>query len=243
MKEQEEERIENELYAPLAEPVRRQIYESVRQASGPVTRDEVAKLIGISRKLAAFHLDKLLQTGWLTASYARDKDRRAGPGAGRPAKRYVASEQSLDLSIPHRNYVLAGRLLAQAVALEDESSPPASQIAKGLAEKVGSEVGDRHRREVRLRRPGTNRALAATFDVLEKEGFEPSLRSGEIALRNCPFHDLAKDAPDVICGMNQGFITGIVQGLGNRDLRVFLDPQPNYCCVRIAKPDIRTTKG
>lgn len=232
----------NELYAPLSEPGRRRIYEFVRQAEGPVTRDEVATRVGISRKLAAFHLDKLLETGWLTASYARDKD-RSGPGAGRPAKRYMASEQSLDLSIPDRNYVLAGRLLAQAVALEDDSSPSASEIANGLAQDAGAEIGDRHRREFRLRRPGSARALAATCEVLEREGFEPRLQSGEIALRNCPFHDLARDAPEVVCGMNQGFITGIVRGLGNQDLQVLLDPQPGYCCVRVAKPKKETSKG
>src|SRR5688572_20360468 len=100
----------SDLYAPLAEPVRRQIYAIVRRVVSPISRDEVARRVGISRKLAAFHLDKLLETGWLIASYSRDAN-RSGPGAGRPAKRYMPSEQSLELSIPDRNYALAGRLL------------------------------------------------------------------------------------------------------------------------------------
>ena len=234
---------DSDLYTPLAEPVRRQIYEIVRQSVGAVSRDEVATRAGISRKLAAFHLDKLLETGWLTATYSREAN-RSGPGAGRPAKRYMPSEQSLELSIPDRNYALPGRLLAQAMALENESSPPASEIARELAQAAGAKVGDRYRREFRLRRPGVAKALAATAEVLETEGFEPcSLSSGEIALRNCPFHDLAKEAPETICGMNQRFIIGIVRGLGNHDLQVILDPQPGYCCVRVTKPNEETAKG
>ena len=33
------------------------MYEFIRRADGPVTRDEAAAAVGISRKLAGFHLD------------------------------------------------------------------------------------------------------------------------------------------------------------------------------------------
>ena len=44
--------------AVLADDLRRRMYEFIRRADGPVTRDEAAAAVGISRKLAAFHLDK-----------------------------------------------------------------------------------------------------------------------------------------------------------------------------------------
>ena len=76
--------------ALLAEPVRRRLYEHVRDRHTPVGRDEAAEAVGISRKLAAFHLDRLADVGLLAVDYRRLSG-RVGPGAGRPAKLYSVS--------------------------------------------------------------------------------------------------------------------------------------------------------
>ncbi|MBO0788607.1 MAG: winged helix-turn-helix transcriptional regulator, partial [Actinobacteria bacterium] len=55
----------------LADEQRRRIYDFVRRAGAPVTRDQVAGAVGISRKLAAFHLDKLAAAGLLETSFPR----------------------------------------------------------------------------------------------------------------------------------------------------------------------------
>lgn len=54
-------------------------------------------------------------------------------------------------------------------------------------------------------------------------------------MRNCPFHALAQER-DLVCGMNQRLIEGIVRGLGNGSLEVVPDPLPGQCCVRIEQP-------
>ena len=46
------------------------LYLIVRSHERPVSRDEAAPAASISRKLAAFHLDKLADRGLLTCSYA-----------------------------------------------------------------------------------------------------------------------------------------------------------------------------
>src|SRR5437870_3947726 len=93
----------------LAEPTRRQVFEACRTAEAPLTRDDVASATGISRRLAAFHLDVLADAGLLTVDYARPEG-RTGPGAGRPAKRYAAGSIALELTIPARRYELAARV-------------------------------------------------------------------------------------------------------------------------------------
>ncbi len=68
----------------LGDPVRRSLYEFVAGSPGPVGRDEAAAAAGIGRPLAAYHLDKLVSQGLLTASYQRPAG-RGGPGpAARP---------------------------------------------------------------------------------------------------------------------------------------------------------------
>ena len=52
-----------------------------------VDGNEAAASVGISRALAAFHLDRLVKDGLLIPEYRRLSG-RTGPGAGRPAKLY-----------------------------------------------------------------------------------------------------------------------------------------------------------
>src|SRR5439155_10241616 len=86
----------------LDEPNRRRLYELV-VATGELGRERAADELGISRELAAFHLDRLVDAGLLEASYRRLSG-RAGPGAGRPAKLYRRAAAELSVTLPPRRY-------------------------------------------------------------------------------------------------------------------------------------------
>ncbi len=221
--------------AALDEPQRRRVFEFVRRARLAVRRDEVASELGISRKLAAFHLDKLLEHGLLKAHYARPAE-RSGPGAGRSSKYYELSEVQIEVSIPARCYNLAGELLLEAVRSE-EPGETARSAALRVARERGHAMGETVRRERRLRRLGAERALAVARDVLEQHGFEPySEHPGNLALRNCPFHALAQQAPELMCHINQAFIDGLLRGLGNKTVDAVLACKPGDCCVSLRAP-------
>src|SRR5271169_2872688 len=83
----------------LDDPVRRRLYEVVRERTEPVGRDEAAAAAGVGRALAVYHLDKLAEAGLLTASYQRPPG-RSGPGAGRPAKLYMPSDREFAVTVP-----------------------------------------------------------------------------------------------------------------------------------------------
>ena len=55
----------------LDEPTRRALYDWVVRAGRGVGRDEAASGVGVSRALAAFHLDRLVAAGLLEAEYRR----------------------------------------------------------------------------------------------------------------------------------------------------------------------------
>src|SRR5580693_1229980 len=86
----------------LDDPVRRRLYEVVRERAEPVGRDEAAAAAGVGRALAVYHLDKLVEAGLLTASYQRPPG-RSGPGAGRPAKVYTRSDREFAVTVPPRS--------------------------------------------------------------------------------------------------------------------------------------------
>src|SRR5579871_3156353 len=91
---------EIESIAALDEPVRRRLYLYVA-ANGDSSRDDAARAAGISRSLAAFHLDKLVEEGLLEAVYRRLSG-RSGPGAGRPSKLYRRSRREVHIDLPPR---------------------------------------------------------------------------------------------------------------------------------------------
>jgi predicted ArsR family transcriptional regulator len=221
--------------ATLDDPVRRQIFDFVRRSGRPVSREAVAEQLGISRKLAAFHLDKMLDRGLLKSHYARPPG-RSGPGAGRSAKYYEPSDREIQISIPERRYDLAGSLLADAV-LSNEGDETARTTAFRVARDRGFALGDEVRHAKRLRPPGPERALAIATEVLEDHGFEPYRdETGVVALKNCPFHALAQTAPELMCNINQAFIDGMLRGLGNKTVEAVLACKPGDCCVTLRAP-------
>lgn len=218
--------------AALEDELRRDLYAFVRAARRPVTREESAAAVGISRKLAAFHLDKLVDRGLLDFHYGRPAG-RSGPGAGRSSKLYEPSDLQVDVSIPERRYDVVGRLLVRAIQ-EAGDRESARGSAGRVAREEGLALGRRIRHDRRLRPPGRERALSIAEEVLRDEGYEPYRDArGEVRLFNCPFHVLAREAPELVCMMNHAFIEGMVRGLGNDTLEVSLEPTPGACCVAL----------
>ena len=219
-----------EAVAALADPLRRRLYELVRSAGHPVSRDQAAEGTGISRSLAAFHLDKLVDRGLLTFEYAR-LEGRSGPGAGRPSKMYSPSGMEVEVSIPERQYSVIGKLLVDSILAEPGQSERAG-VAANVAAQEGRRIGEEVRKALRMRPPGTERALAAAADILRDRGYEPYAgESGSLRLRSCPFHAIARHAPELVCRMNREFIEGIVRGIGNETVEAALEPAPGQCCV------------
>src|SRR2546423_4470610 len=99
----------------LDDDLRQRMYVYIRRQTHPVSRDEAASAVGISHKLAAFHLDKLVEKGLLRASYAHPVG-RAPHRPGRSSKLYEPSEMNVEVSIPERRYDLLAEVLAEAVA-------------------------------------------------------------------------------------------------------------------------------
>ena len=226
----EREELERQIagVAVLEEPVRRSLYFYVAYRQRDVSRDEAAEAVGISRALAGFHLDRLVTEGLLDTSFRRLSG-RTGPGAGRPAKLYRRSGRELEVSLPQRSYRLAGRILATAM---EAAAPGTNKQLAPTARAIGEEIG----RDAKARagaRPGKKRLVAGTMAALAATGYEPEQEDGEIRLRNCPFHYLAGEHRQLVCGMNLALIEGVVAGLDVPGVKPLLDPKPGMCCVAL----------
>jgi len=224
------------MISTLDDELRRRLYLFIRSASKAVSREEAAHHAGISTKLAAFHLDKLVNGGLLKVHFARPPG-RSGRGAGRTAKFYEPSDQQVHLSIPPRQYLLVGRLLMKALQERTPEETP-QQAAERVAEEAGRELAAAVRSTFPAARLGPERTLSAVEKVLWDHGYEPYRPiPREVALKNCPFHDLAREAPDLVCGMNHSFVRTLTACLGSDSVRVSLVPSQSECCVRLRLPE------
>ncbi len=218
--------------ALLDEPTRRRLYELVAAADEPVGRDQAATTIGISRELAAFHLDRLADAGLLETVFRRLGTRR-GPGAGRPAKLYRRADRDIAITLPPRDYRRAAEILEDAIAGVDDST--LTEAIAASARATGRAAGAAARTASGAR-AGRSRRRQALVDLLRDGGYEPAtdLSTGAVRLRNCPYHDLAQRHRDVTCGMNLAWADGVLEGLGLAGVAPVLAPEPGTCCVVFA---------
>lgn len=203
----------------LADDLRREMYLFIRHSARPVSREEAARKVGISAKLAAFHLDKLIDEGLLQAHYARLPG-RGGPGAGRSSKLYEPTERSFDVSLPPKAYDFVGKILLDALRDKraDESPEEAvRRVGRDAGEDMGRTCGGRRGRRI--------------DKTLTELGFEPRPDGDRVLLANCPFHALAQSDPGLVCGLNEAFVAGVIQGTGETTKRAVLDPEDGRCCV------------
>ena len=217
----------------LGDPLRRALYRHVAERGIPVSRDDAARAVGISRPLAAYHLDKLVDDGLLEARYQRRSGRR-GPGAGRPAKHYVRADRQIELSLPARDYAALAELLAGAV--EADPSGTAQAAFNRAAGTLGAELGTEATSHTAAD-GGPDQVLAALRQTLAARGYEPyDDADGAIRLRNCPFDRVAARHRELVCGANLAMLWSLTDHLdADPPVRAVLDPQPGRCCVALAR--------
>lgn len=213
----------------LGEDLRRRLYFFIREAPGPVTRQQAAGALGISRKLAAFHLDKLVSAGLLARAPAPHEGHRK---VGRRPAVYEPTDREVHITIPPRDHQLLSEILLEAMT---ESGPrnDAVATARRIARGRGAELGKRQRASLRGRL-GMERARAAMLMALGASGYEPVDAGVDgIRLTNCPFQPLTEQFRELVCGLNLEQLRGLAEGLGSSGLHAEQHQEPGACCVRI----------
>ena len=213
--------------AALAEPVRRDLFDFVVAQPDAVSRDQASEAVGVARHTAKFHLDRLVEEGLLDTEFRRLTG-RTGPGAGRPTKLYRRSAREVAVTVPDRHYDLAGRLMATAIEATAQGGDVVTALHRvaadrgaALAEQAVTAAGPRAGRRERLG------ALCAT---LADEGYQPRPEGAAVLLVNCPFHALAREHTELVCGMNLALLAETAER-SDAGVVARLDPAPARCCV------------
>jgi predicted ArsR family transcriptional regulator len=190
---------------------RRDIFLFVHDAEAGCTAAEVAERFALHVNVARHHLDKLAGGGYVEVVAHRNP----GSGAGRPSKRYRATDASLTAPLPIRHDVVLINLLKRALA----ELPP--DRAEALAEEVGAEYGDALATamgDATESQRSFRAALHMVADAMTAHGFDARVegRSGPGELRivaeHCPFGG-AEVVHPVICAVDRGMVKGMMGAL------------------------------
>jgi predicted ArsR family transcriptional regulator len=218
--------------AALDDPTRRAMYDFIRRARRPITREEAAAHVGISRKLAAFHLDKMVDLGLLVSRPRVSED--GARKTGRAPKVYEPAEAMIKVVIPAREPDVLAKILLDTVA-DGRSDERAVETAMRVGHDHGWEAGHSEHQRQRPGRLGVERATALARTMMRRRGYEPSLDpDGVLRLNNCPFHPLAEHNRDLVCNINLAYLSGMLDGLGAAALAATLAPRSGFCCVEVA---------
>jgi predicted ArsR family transcriptional regulator len=95
-----------------------------------------------------------------------------------------------------------------------------------------------------LDRVGDDQAVDEVTKLLDAQGFAAVANGTEIHMHRCPFHDLAEQTPEIVCGVHRGIVSGALAELGSSleldGLDVFV--RPDLCVVRLAQRPARAAE-
>ena len=197
----------------LGDNTRYAIYLELARSPRPLVTAEIAETLGLHPNTVRPHLDRMREVGLLeVAADARGE-------VGRPQHRYSLAPDAPSLGLePPTMPMLARMVLAMAQRL---GASPADAVAVGESE--GAARAARY-----ADAPSALEALVADLDRL---GFDPIVAEGGsaeaddvtavVAFANCPFADLARAHPDLVCSLHRGLVAGFVAEMGDAEVAEF----------------------
>ncbi|MBM3685298.1 MAG: helix-turn-helix domain-containing protein [Actinobacteria bacterium] len=190
----------------FGDPTRRDIFLAVHDAADGLTAAEVAGAFGLHVNVARHHLDKLAAGGYVEVVVGRAAGRT---GAGRPSKRYRATEADLTPHVDVRHDAVLVNLLKRALTLlpREQAERLAEEVGEEYGREMASSMGDIAESQRSFRA-----ALHVVADAMTAHGFAARVDELRIVAEHCPFGGADVVHP-VICAVDRGMIRGMMTAL------------------------------
>ncbi len=175
---------------------REDVLRLLESSDEPLTVAALAELLGTHPNTVRLHLDRLVSDGLVE----RTTDGRGVPG--RPAQLFQRVRKA-PAAAPGRYRMLAEILVENLAA----SAQP---------QRAAIEAGRRWGRREAEQQPGRE-PVDGLVDLLERVGFQPRgcTADGRVDVCRCPFLELAREHPDVVCSVHLGLMQGALQAWGD----------------------------
>lgn len=215
----------------LASASRRAVLDLLRSRAQPLGVGEVAEHVGLHLNTVRSHLDLLVESGYAL----RHSEAPSGPGRPRVVYEATAAPEG------EGSYRLLAEMLVQYLAANSEHPGDAAAEA-GRSWAVAARRGQNGRRG---RQPAVATPVAQDAAVndlvrmLGDIGFAPEVSADgtSIYLHRCPFREMARSQPDVVCGAHLGMIRGALAELDAPVAATRLLPfvEPGLCVTTLTR--------
>lgn len=223
----------------LAVPSRVRLLECLRASDGPRSVPDLADTVGLHVNTVRAHLELLVEVGLAV----RDLEEPHGPG--RPRVVYGSVDAAVAAAVDAAGAREPGAVGLPAVteAYRELAAALSEEVAsREEPERLAVEAGRRWADSVDGRDwpPGPVAPAAALdhlVDLLGRLGFAPRTEplGDRVYLHACPFADLARRHPGVVCGVHLGLLRGLTSRLGSALRVTAVDPfvREDLCLVRL----------
>jgi predicted ArsR family transcriptional regulator len=205
------------VHRALADPRRAELVAALEEALEALDATELGRRVGLHANTVRWHLG-ILEDAGIVASHPEHRET-----PGRPRRVWERARATVhDEAGEHR--ALARALVSAVAGLPDAAAD---------AEAAGRSWG---RLAARRAGPaGADDSVEGLVRVLGEHGFEPRVAGLEVTMHRCPFADLARESPAVVCGMHRGLVEGALaeagSTLGVDEVEVLT--RPGVCVVRL----------
>ncbi|MBG6059884.1 putative ArsR family transcriptional regulator [Cryobacterium sp. MP_M5] len=230
------EAIDPRTHAVLSGISRVAVLEVVRAGTEPLDATAIAGQVGLHPNTVRSHLDRLVAVGLVQEA----AEARVRPG--RPRLLYSATAPVDDA--PEDSYRLLAGILAGGLA---GSAPSGVEAAVAAGRRWGSRLAPAA--PLPLDAGASTRRIV---EILGEVGFSPKVgeqrpapeadvNAGShvvIELHRCPFLDVARDHPDIVCSVHRGLMEGALERLHAPGVGVILEPfaRPGVCLAHLTTP-------
>jgi predicted ArsR family transcriptional regulator len=204
-----------EVFKALGDNTRYAIYLELTRSPRPLSTAEVASTLGLHVNTVRPHLEKMREAGLL------DLEIDARGGVGRPQHRYHRATEAPSLGLEPAVFPMATRMLLRLAA------------AAGLGADEAIEAGRDQGLADGGPQPTASACVEAVHRRLDELGFDPTMVATDegvtLAFGHCPFRDLAETDPELVCGLHQGLVEGLVERTGTGSscrFRTLVDRDP-----------------
>lgn len=177
-------------------PTRARVLALLQSASEPVSVIDVATELGLHKNSARFHLDALVDAGFVERAV------NATGTQGRPPLVFAATSEAPSISNLH---------LTELVQVLISSFVQPSKDSSAVAEEAGRSWG----KGVAQQEENPGLALDELATHLGERGFGTVVEGETLAFTRCPFRStIAPEQLPLVCAMHRGFLDGFLQESG-----------------------------
>ncbi|MDZ7734440.1 MAG: helix-turn-helix domain-containing protein [Acidimicrobiia bacterium] len=191
----------------LGDNTRYAIYLELARSPVALSTADISTTLDLHVNTVRPHLERMREVGLLEVTT------EARGGVGRPQHLYSLAPDAPSLGLEPPPFPLLARLLARLAA------------QAGVTDDDAVEIGREHG-QLEAARVDRDRGCLDTLLAQQTElGFDPAPAADDesvtVAFANCPFGDLARQHPEIVCGLHCGMVEGLVESYDDAEVVEF----------------------